>query len=156
MKYTLAILEDLKFVAAGRCRLKVMLTLLISGLSGCASVQETHLNGWIGQPLAALTSHPTLMALPVVRTITPDGSRLWRYVDGFNPSKCSEGSRVFSADVSYKTYERFAVCMSGEAACNHIFHIANTKIVSYSLIATGVAICNSNAKWSPGYRGAAN
>lgn len=156
MKSVLGILEELRFAAKNRSRPIVILSAILGfGLSACATVKETHLDVWLGQPIAKLGGHPNLMALPVVRTITPDGTRLWRYVDGVDPSRCSEGNRIFSADVNYKTYERFAVCMSGKTACNHIFYIVDATVVNYALIATGDAICNSSAKWSPGYRGSA-
>jgi hypothetical protein len=148
--------EELKFTAKDPIWSRVMLAAILGfSLSGCAAVQETHLDGWLGQPVATLAGHPNLAALPVIRTITPDGTRLWRYLDGFDTSKCSEGNRIFSSDVNYKTYERFAVCMSGKAACNHIFYIINATVVNYALIATGDASCKSNAKWGPGYRGGA-
>jgi hypothetical protein len=142
--------------ARGRFRSVLIFAVIAGGgLASCASVEEKHLDSWTGQPVAALEGHPNLVTLPVVRTITPDGTRLWRYVDGFDPVKCAEGNRIVSADINFKTYERFAVCMGQKSACNHVFYIKNSVIDRYALIATGNALCASSTKWSPGQRGSA-
>jgi len=122
------------------------------GLAGCASVQEKRLDRWTGQPIAALEGHPNLVTLPFVRTTMPDGTRLWRYVDGFDPLKCAEGNRIVSTDINFTTYERFSVCMGQKSACNHVFFIKNNVIDRYALIATGNALCRST-KWNLDQRG---
>jgi hypothetical protein len=143
-----------KTAAQGRFRSLVIFGAIWGfGLAGCASVQEKHLDRWTGQPIALLEGHPNLVTLPVVRTIMPDGTRLLRYVDGFDPLKCAEGNRIVSTDINFKTYERFSVCMGQKSACNHVFYIKNNVIDRYALIATGNALCRSSAKWSPGQRG---
>lgn len=123
------------------------------GLAACSSVQEKHLSHWQGQPLAALEQHPTFGSLPVIRTATPDGTLIWRYVQGFDPLKCAEGNRVVSSDINFKSYERFSICMGQKSACNHVFYVKDKLIKNYALVATGGASCTSGVKWSPGHRG---
>ena len=143
-----------KAAAQGRFRSLVIFAAVWGfGLAGCASVQEKHLDRWTGQPIEALEGHSNLVTLPVVRTIMPDGTRLWRYADGSDPLKCAEGNRIVSTDINFKTYERFSVCMGQKSACNHVFYIKNKVIDRYALIATGNALCRSSEKWSPDQRG---
>ena len=123
------------------------------GLAACSSVQEKHLSRWQGQPLAALEQHPTFGSMPVIRTVTPDGTLIWRYVQGFDPLKCAEGNRVVSSDINFKSYERFSICMGQKPACNHIFYVKDKLIKNYALVGTGGARCTSGAKWSPDNRG---
>jgi hypothetical protein len=124
------------------------------GLAACSSVQEKHLNRWEGQPLAALERHPIFGSLPAIRTVTPDGTLIWRYVQGFDPLKCSEGNRVVSSDINFKSYERFSICMDKKSACNHIFYAKDKLVKNYALVATGGARCTSGSKWNPDHRGA--
>ena len=125
-------------------------------LQGCAGVQQEDLDAWKGVPVSELEAQPFFLTLPVVRTVTSDGTEIRRYINGRNISSCSGGGAVFKGTIDSATYNTFSECMQAFAACNNIFYIKNGYVQQYLAIGTGGVRCLTTAELRPGYRGSAN
>lgn len=88
--------------------------LLTAILAGCGSlvVRQADLDAWIGQPIAALEAHPIFLTMPVVKTVTSDGTEIWNFVNGADVAGCSGGASVYSGTVNFATYTTFSNCMA--------------------------------------------
>ena len=53
-------------------------------LEGCAAVHQEDLDAWRGVPVSELEAQPFFLTLPVVRTVTSDGTEIRRYVKGYS------------------------------------------------------------------------
>jgi hypothetical protein len=87
----------------------------VIGLAGCARVHQEDLDAWRGVPVSELEAQPFFLTLPVVRTVTSDGTEIRRYVNGRNVSSCSGGGAVFKGTIDSATYNTFSECM--QALC---------------------------------------
>jgi len=135
---------------------RVLILATAFSLAGCATVRQEDLNAWVGQPVAALETHPVFITIPVVKTQASDGTEIWNYVNGANIGTCSGGGEITSKKVDYATYSKFSSCMQRFAACNNIFFIRDSKVMKYTPIGTGGAACYTNEKVQPGFSGATN
>jgi hypothetical protein len=125
-------------------------------LAGCATVHQEDLDAWAGRPVSDLDKHPIFVTLPVVRTVTQDGTEIRDYVNGRNVASCSSGGSVFAGQVNYATYNGFTNCMQNFAACHGIFYIKNGVVQNVSAIGTGGMRCYTNESMRPGFSGSAN
>src|SRR5690349_19137497 len=123
-------------------------------LTGC--VHQEDLDAWVGQPSAMLDRHPFFLTLPVVRTVTPDGTQIRNYVNGANISNCSGSGAIYGSDVSFATYNQFVACIQRAAACNNIFYIKDDRVVQYVPVGTGGVRCITDARLRPGFSGPGN
>jgi hypothetical protein len=130
--------------------------LLMSTVSGCATVRQADLDAWVGQPVAALETHPIFLTIPAVKTRASDGTEIWNYVDGANLGQCTGGGNIFGTTLDYATYSRFSTCVHRFAACNNIFYIRNGKVEKYTPIGTGGARCYTTEQLQPGFSGPTN
>jgi hypothetical protein len=139
-------------------RLFLTTAVVCVALSGCVhqGVHQEDVDAWTGAPVAALETHPIFMTMPVVRTVTSDGTEVRRYVNGRNLSSCSGGGAVFNGTIDAATYNTFSNCMQTFAACNNIFYIKNGYVQQYTAIGTGGLGCYTDASLRPGFRGSAN
>jgi hypothetical protein len=131
----------------------------ILGLTGCAlflSVRQVDLDAWVGQPIAALETHPVFITMTVVKTEASDGTEIWNYINGRNLAQCSRGGGIFSGTVDYATYSQFTNCMSGFGACNNIFFHRDGRVLRYTPIGTGGMRCYTTEQMQPWFSGSAN
>ena len=103
-------------------------SLLVAMLTGCATVRQADLDAWVGQPIAALETHPVFLTVPVVKTVASDGTEIWNYVNGANLGQCSGGGSVWGQQINYASYNQFTSCVQRFAACNNIFYIRDGKV----------------------------
>jgi hypothetical protein len=129
---------------------------LFAILSGCATVRQVDLDSWVGQPVAALETHPVFLTIPVVKTQTSDGTEIWNYVNGRNIGSCTGGGSVYAGRVDFATYNKFSSCVSGFAACNNIFYIRDGRIVRYTPVGSGGMRCYTDETVQPQFMGATN
>jgi hypothetical protein len=129
---------------------------LFALLAGCASVRQVDLDSWIGQPVAALETHPIFITVPVLKTIASDGTEIWNYVNGANVGQCTGGGNVYGRQLSSTSYTQFASCMQQFAACNNIFYIRGGIVQRYTPIGTGGMRCYTTEQLQPNYRGTVN
>ena len=73
-------------------------------LTACPSVRQADLDARAGQPVSALEKHPVFLTMPVVRTVTSDGTEIRNYINGRNVARCSGGGNVFASSVDFATY----------------------------------------------------
>ena len=125
-------------------------------LTACVSVRQTDLDAWAGQPVSALEKHPVFLTMPVVRTVTSDGTEIRNYINGHNVAQCSGGSNVFASSIDFATYSRFSQCMQAFAACNNIFYIRAGVVTQYVPVGSGGARCYTDDRTRPGFGGPAN
>lgn len=125
-------------------------------VSGCATVRQVDLDAWVGQPVAALETHPIFLTVPVVKTKASDGTEIWNYVNGFNLGQCTGGGSIYSGVVDYATYSKFSSCVQRFASCNNIFFIRDGKVVKYTPVGTGGAHCYTTEQIQPGFSGPTN
>jgi hypothetical protein len=111
---------------------------------------------WEGVPVSELDTHPIFITMPMVRTVTPDGTEIRNYINGTSVGSCSGGGGVYSGVVSMATYQQFSSCTARFAACHGIFYIKDGRVISASAIGTGGARCYSNETMRPGFRGSTN
>ena len=130
--------------------------LLMTAVLGCATVRQADLDAWVGQPVAALETHPIFLSIPVVKTQASDGTQIWNYVNGANLGQCSGGGNIFGATLDYATYSRFSTCIQRFAACNNIFFIRDGRVVKYTPIGTGGMRCYTTEQLQPGFSGSTN
>jgi len=123
---------------------------------GCASVHQDDLDTWKGRPVSDIEKHPIFVTMPVVRTVTSDGTELRDYVNGQNVAQCSSGGTVFNGVVNMASYNSFMSCTQKIQACHGIFTIKNGTVESLSAIGTGGARCYSNESMRPGFSGSVN
>ena len=71
-------------------------------LEGCARVHQEDLDAWRGVPVSELEAQPFFLTLPVVRTVTSDGTEIRRYINGRNISSCSGGGAVFKGTIDWR------------------------------------------------------
>jgi hypothetical protein len=124
-------------------------------MAACVRPEDTE--AWVGQPVAALETHPVFMAFPLVRTRASDGSEIWNFVNGRSVTTCerSVGSTRGSI-LSYASYSSFTSCMSGTMACNNIFLVRNGVVQRYTPIGTGGMMCYTDARAQPSFAGSTN
>lgn len=125
-------------------------------ITACVSVRQEDRDAWIGQPVSKLDLHPVFLTIPVVRTITPDGTEIRNYINGQNIGYCSNSGSIYSGMISYASYNSFVSCVSKFAACNNIFYIKNGVVKQYTPIGTGGASCYTNDAARPDFNGSAN
>jgi hypothetical protein len=132
--------------------------LLAGTLAGCASVsvRPEDQAAWVGTPVSALDTHPIFLTMPVVRTVTADGTEIRNYVNGRNISSCSDGGTAFSGTMTSMAYGGFSSCMQNMAACNNIFYVKNGIVTAFVPIGSGGMRCYTNARLQPGFRGSTN
>jgi hypothetical protein len=123
---------------------------IVLGLAGCG-VNQVDLDSWKGMPASHLDRHPVFLSVPVVRTVTPDGTEIRNYVNSRNIASCSGGGTIFAGNVNYATYNQFTSCMGGVAACNNIFFIKDGIVEQYTPIGTGGARCYTDDRVRPGF-----
>jgi hypothetical protein len=135
-----------------------ILSIIIASLfiSGCQSVHQEDLVSWEGAPVSALDAHPFFLTLPMVRTVTADGTEIRNYVNGRNIGSCGGGGSVYGGTVDMATYRQFSSCTSPFAACNNIFYIKNGRIIRYTPTGSGGTHCMTNEQLRPGFTGPAN
>jgi hypothetical protein len=102
----------------------------------------------------ALDTQPMFLTMPMVKTVTAEGTEIRNYVNGRNIGVCMGGGTIAGTTVSTATYGQFIRCMQGFAACNNIFYIKNGIITDYMPIGTGGMRCYTNDMTRPGFRGA--
>lgn len=134
----------------------ILATLTTILISSCATVKQADLDSWVGQPVAALETHPIFLTVPVVKTTASDGTEIWNYVNGANLGQCSGGGSVYSGTVDLATYNQFSRCVSRFAACNNIFFIKDGLVQRYTPVGTGGARCYTNEQLRPGLNSATN
>lgn len=130
--------------------------ILLALLAGCATVRQSDLDAWVGQPVAALETHPVFLTIPVVKTVASDGTEIWNYVNGANLNSCSAGGSIYGKQVSYASYGQFTSCVQRFAACNNIFYIRDGKVLRYTPVGTGGASCYTSDEARPQFRGPTN
>lgn len=138
-----------------------LLSLLIAaaGLASCAvrlGVRQVDLDAWVGQPVAALETHPFFVAIPLVKTVASDGTEIWNFVNGANVGRCSAGGTVWGTQLSYAAYTQFANCVQRFGACNNIFYISEGRVLRYTPVGTGGVRCYTTEQLRPAYRGPMN
>ena len=131
----------------------IIATLLVSG---CQTVHQEDLASWEGAPVSDLDTHPIFITIPMVRTVTSDGTEIRNYINGASVGSCSGGGGVYTGVVSMATYQQFSSCMARFAACHGIFYIKDGRVVRATAIGTGGARCYTNETFRPGFRGPAN
>lgn len=129
---------------------------LLTGLAACATVRQVDLDAWVGQPVAALETHPVFITVPVVKTVASDGTEIWNYVNGTNLGQCAGGGSVWGATLNYAAYSQFASCVQRFAACNNIFYIRDGKVLRYTPVGTGGVRCYTTEQLQPQFRGPTN
>lgn len=134
----------------------VSVLLLIALLTGCATVRQADLDAWVGQPVAALETHPIFVTVPVVKTVASDGTEIWNYVNGADLGQCSSGGSIWGRQLDYASYNQFVSCVQRFAACNNIFYIRDDIVMQYIPVGTGGARCYTNEKLQPQFRGPTN
>lgn len=149
------------------------LTLVLASfvLIGCASVRQEDLSAWNNQPISALETHPVFNTIPLVKTVTSDGTELWNFVNGAHTSSCSASagitsntlgtslvsrSTIQSSYVTQAQYNAFSSCSARFLACNNIFTVKNGRVIRYTPIGTGGARCYTNDMLKPGFSGSGN
>src|SRR5438105_4789228 len=110
-------------------------------IPACMAVREADLRSWQGRPVAELEKHPVFLTMPVVRTVTSDGTEIRNYVAARNAGKCSPDGSIFSSNVTHDAYNQFISCMQAYATCQNIFAIKAGVIERYTPIGTGGAGC---------------
>ena len=129
---------------------------LLTALAGCATVRQADLDAWVGQPVAALETHPFFVTVPVVKTVASDGTEIWNYVNGANLGQCSGGGNMWGKELNYASYNQFASCVQRFAACNNIFYIRDSKVLRYTPVGTGGMRCYTTEQLQPQFRGPTN
>jgi hypothetical protein len=124
--------------------------------SGCQTVHQEDLVAWEGAPVFALDAHPFFLTLPMVRTVTADGTEIRNYVNGANVEGCGGGGSVYGGTVSMATYQQFTSCTSRFAACNNIFYIKDGRVIRYTPVGSGGARCKTYEQLRPGFKGPFN
>lgn len=127
---------------------------MILAATGCVRAED--LEAWVGQPVAALETHPVFSTVPVVRTRASDGTEIWNYVNGREVTNCEQSVRGSGGHASYATYSRVTNCTSGVMACNNIFYVRNGIVLRYTPIGTGGAICYTDSRMQPHFYGSTN
>src|SRR5215470_8570343 len=109
-------------------------------LIACASaptVRQEDLDAWVGQPIAALETHPVFITIPVVKTEASDGTQIWNYVNGRNIGQCWGGGSAYARTVDYAAYTKISSCVQQFGACNNIFYIRDGKVLRYTPVGSG-------------------
>ena len=132
------------------------LAIIVFAISACVSVRQEDRISWIGQPVSKLDLHPVFLTIPVVRTITPDGTEIRNYVNGQNIGYCSNSGSIYNGLIPYASYNSFSACASRFAACNNIFYIKGGIVKQYTPIGTGGASCYTTDASKPDFNGSAN
>ena len=125
-------------------------------LSGCQTVHQEDLVAWEGALVSALDAHPFFLTLPMVRTLTDDGTEIRNYVNGANVGSCGGGGSIYGGFVNTATYRQFSSCTSQFAACNNIFYIKSGKVIRYTPVGSGGARCKTYEQLRPGFSGSYN
>ncbi len=135
-----------------------MLSIIIATLvtAGCQTVRQEDLASWEGAPVSALDLHPVFLTMPVVRSVTADGTEIRNYVNGTAVSSCSGGGSVFHGVLDANTYQQFSSCASRFPACNNIFYIKNGRVLRYTPVGSGGARCRTDQTLQPGFSGPTN
>jgi hypothetical protein len=128
----------------------------LSLVAGCATVRQADLDAWVGQPVAALETHPVFLTIPVVKTTASDGTEIWNFVNGANLGQCTGGGSVYGRQLNYASYNQFASCVQRFAACNNIFYIKDGRVQRYTPVGTGGARCYTTEQLQPQSRGPTN
>jgi hypothetical protein len=140
-------------------RLRTLLAFLAVTIASCAplmGVREGDLEAWVGVPASELDRHPFFITVPLVKTVTPDGTEIRNYVNGRNFASCTNTGAVFGGTISFANYNSFTSCMANFAACNNIFYIKQGKVEAYVPVGTGGLRCYTDARLRPGFRAATN
>ena len=140
-------------------RLRTLLAFLAVTIASCAplmGVREGDLEAWVGVPASELDRHPFFITVPLVKTMTPDGTEIRNYVNGRNFASCTNTGAVFGGTISFASYNSFTSCMANFAACNNIFYIKQSKVEAYVPVGTGGLRCYTDARLRPGFRAATN
>ena len=101
--------------------------------SGCAepAVRQQDLEVWIGVPVAALDKQPLFVTVPMIRTITEDGTEIRSYASGRHFASCAGTGNGF-ANGPYVSADAFANCLTGWAGCSHVFHVKGGRVLRYA------------------------
>jgi len=139
-------------------RLMSFAAILIFALfaTGCMSVRQEDREAWVGQPVTKLDLHPIFLTIPLVKTISPDGTEIRNYINGHNIGVCTGSSSIYGGTINYANYNAFSSCLARFAACNNIFYIRNGIVKQYTPIGTGGASCYTNDATRPDFSGSAN
>lgn len=135
---------------------KLLIVAVVGAAASSCVVREQDLDAWVGQPVSKLESHPIFLTIPVVKTVTSDGTEIWNYVNGADISRCGGGGNIYAGTISYASYSNFSNCMQRFAACNNIFYIRDGLVERYTPVGTGGARCFTNSKLQPDFYGATN
>ncbi|ACB94260.1 hypothetical protein [Beijerinckia indica] len=106
-----------------------MRTLLIGfgiiSLAACATVRQSDVDAWAGQPVDVLDRHPLFLTMKLEKSYAEDGTEIRNYVN----------SRVNTSCVG------LAFCTSQQMACNNIFYIKDGHVIRYAPTPSGGARC---------------
>lgn len=138
------------------CLLRITLCILMATVAGCGTVRQIDLDSWVGQPVAALETHPFFITVPVVKTVASDGTEIWNYVNGAEIGSCSRGGSIFSGPVNFATYTSFSNCVAQTMACNNIFYIKDKVVLRFIPVGTGGARCMTDETLQPKFRSPRN
>ena len=127
-------------------------------LAGCVGVRQEDQAAWRGRPLSDLELHPVFNTMRVVKTQASDGTQIWNYVNGAAVSRCSGDGfgTVFRGTLTTAQYSEFTSCMARVAACNNIFYVKGGRVLDYVPVGSGGAVCYTDDRTRPGFRGATN
>jgi hypothetical protein len=122
----------------------------------CTGVREADLQAWQGAPASELDLHPIFITVPVIRTISSDGTEIRNYVNGRNTGECTGGGSIVGPTINQTSFSQFMTCMQGFAACNNIFYIKDGRVIRYTPVGTGGMRCYTDERLRPGFHGPTN
>lgn len=105
----------------------------VLAISGCATVNQEHLDAWVGMPVEALDTHSLFITVPMYRSVTASGMEVRNYANGSDVAKCfsNSGANTNKSGKHVNT-STFTTCSSSRVVCNNIFYIKDSKVVEYA------------------------
>lgn len=97
---------------------------------GCATVRQQDLDAWVGAPVAALDVHPVFNAIPMYRTIEPDGTEVRNYSNGSEVTQCF-GSAGVRHGGHHADRDVFTSCSRSRVVCSNLFYIRDDRVLRY-------------------------
>lgn len=110
---------------------RMLLTLLLTSLLGCATVRQQDMDAWVGQPVEVLEMHPFFLTLPMIRTKTSSGIEIRDYANVKNMSSCG-GYGMAGVNAGWVSGSAFSSCTSETVGCHNIFYIKNGRVLEYA------------------------
>ena len=139
--------------------MRKLIVVVIAALISACTVRQEDLDAWVGVPVSELEKHPFFITVPVVKTVTSDGTEIWNYVNGRNIGGCwgsGYGNINTNGYLNTVNYNQFSNCVSNFAACNNIFYIKDGYVERYVPTGSGGMRCYTTEELQPGFRGSAN